>query len=64
MGRKQLKYEVIIPEDKRIWFEKLMKELGVKHRDTGFYYVADLEAFVKGTQKPVPQAGDEPWMKK
>lgn len=60
MSRKQLKYEVIIPEDRRIWFEKLMDELGVKFRDTGFYYVADLDAFVKGTQKSIPQPGDDP----
>lgn len=58
MGRKQLKYEIIVNEDKKIWFEKLMAELGLKYRDTGFYYVADLDAFVKGTQKSVPQAGD------
>lgn len=57
--RKRLKYEVIIPENKKIWFEKLMTELNVGFRDTGFFYVADLDAFVSGEQKPVPTAGDQ-----
>lgn len=46
-------YEVIVPDDKRIIFEELMKKSDFGCRDTGFFRIADLDAFFKGTQKPV-----------
>lgn len=53
MSRKRNKYEVIVPEDQRIFFENLMKDFGFSARDTGFFYVADLDAWLKKTQKPI-----------
>lgn len=55
MNRKRNKYEVIVPEDQRIFFENLMKDFGFSARDTGFFYVADLDAWLKDKQKPIEE---------